>query len=74
MHCFLVCSSNWGAFFTGLLSQVILLGTTCIQMFATEQILYFFVLIFQALMALGYGLAICSRSLVLAPIAFVVLG
>jgi hypothetical protein len=75
IHYFLVRSgSNWGAFFTGLLSQVILLGTTYVQMFATEQILYFFVLFFQALVALGYGLVIRSRSLVLAPIAFVVLG
>lgn len=75
MHYFLVRSgSNWGAFFTGLLSQVILLGTTYVQMFATEEILYFFVLFFQALVVLGYGLVIRSRSLVLAPIAFVVLG
>jgi hypothetical protein len=75
MHYFLVRSgSNWGAFFTGLLSQVILLGTTYIQMFSTEEILYFFVLFFQALVVLGYGLVIRSRSLVLAPIAFVVLG
>jgi hypothetical protein len=75
MHYFLVRSgSYWGAFITGLLSQVILLGTTYIQMFANEEILYFFVLFFQALVVLGYGLVTRSRSLVLAPLAFVVLG
>lgn len=75
MHYFLVRSgSRWAAFFTGLLSQMILLGTSYIQMFSTEQILYFFVLFLQALVVLVYGLVVRSRSLVLAPIIFVVLG
>jgi hypothetical protein len=75
MHYFLVRSgSKWAAFFTGLLSQVILLGTTYIQMFSTEQLLYFVVLFLQALVVLVYGLVVRSRSLVLAPIIFVVLG
>ncbi len=75
MHYFLVRSgSHWTAFFTGLLSQLILLGTSYIQMFSTEQILYFFVLFLQALVVLVYGLVVRSRSLVLAPIVFVVVG
>jgi hypothetical protein len=51
-----------------------LLGTSYIQMFSTEQILYFVVLFLQALVVLVYGLVVRSRSLVLAPIIFVVLG
>lgn len=75
MHYFLVRSgSHWAAFFTGLLSQLILLGTSYIQMFSTEQLLYFVVLFLQALVVLVYGLVVRSRSLVLAPIIFVVLG
>jgi hypothetical protein len=75
IHYFLVRSgSRWAAFLTGLLSQFILLGTSYIQMFSTEQILYFFVLFLQALAVLVYGLVVRSRSLVLAPILFVVLG
>ncbi len=75
MHYFLVRSgSQWAAFLTGLLSQVILLGTSYIQMFSTEWILYFFVLFLQAVVVLVYGLVVRSRSLVLAPIIFVVLG
>jgi hypothetical protein len=75
MHYFLVRSgSKWAAFFTGLLSQLILLGTSYIQMFSTEQLIYFVVLFLQALVVLVYGLVVRSRSLVLAPIIFVVLG
>jgi hypothetical protein len=43
-------------------------------MFSTEWILYFFVLFLQAVVVLVYGLVVRSRSLVLAPIIFVVLG
>ncbi|GIK36312.1 MAG: hypothetical protein BroJett011_01450 [Chloroflexota bacterium] len=75
MHYFLVRSgSKWAAFFTGLLSQFILLGTSYIQMFSTEELIYFVVLFLQALVVLVYGLVVRSRSLVLAPIIFVVLG
>jgi hypothetical protein len=75
MHYFLTRSgSKWAAFLTGLLSQFILLGTSYIQMFSTEKLLYFFVLFAQAIVVLVYGLVIRSRSLVLAPIVFVVLG
>ncbi|MCK6628454.1 MAG: HEAT repeat domain-containing protein [Anaerolineae bacterium] len=75
MHYFLTRSgSKWAAFLTGLLSQFILLGTSYVQMFSTEKILYFFVLFAQAIVVLVYGLVIRSRSLVLAPIVFVVLG
>lgn len=75
MHYFLTRSgSKWAAFMTGLLSQFILLGTSYIQMYSTEEILYFFVLFAQAIVVLVYGLVIRSRSLVLAPIVFIVLG
>jgi hypothetical protein len=75
MHYLLVRSgSNVGAFIAGTLSQVVLQGTTYIQMVANDSLLYFFVLFFQAMVVLGYGLVVRSRSLVLAPIGFVVLG
>ncbi|NCP87314.1 hypothetical protein GW781_11420 [bacterium] len=66
--------SDRGAFFTGLLSQLILLGTTYIQMLANEQLGYFAALFFQSLIVLFYGLIFRSRSLVSVPVAFVVLG
>jgi hypothetical protein len=75
MHYFLGRSgSKWAAFITGLLSQFILLGTSYIQMFSTDWTLYFFILFLQAIVVLVYGLVVRSRSLVLAPILFVVLG
>jgi hypothetical protein len=73
-YCLVRSGSFWTAFMTGLLSQVVLLGTSYIQMFSTEQLLYFVVLFLQAMVVLGYGLVIRSRSLALAPIIFVVLG
>jgi hypothetical protein len=75
MHYLLVRSrSNWAAFFTGLISQLILLGTTYIQMVGTERFLFFFVLFVQSLVVLTYGLVIRSKSLTIAPVIFVVLG
>jgi hypothetical protein len=75
MHYFLVRSkSSWAAFLTGLLSQFILLGTSYFQMFSDNQTLYFFVLFVQAMVVLVYGLVVRSRSLVLAPSAFIILG
>lgn len=62
------------AFLTGLVSQLILLSTTYIQMLGTDRFLFFFVLFAQALVVLGYGLVVRSRSLVIAPLVFVVLG
>jgi hypothetical protein len=66
--------SDKGAFLTGLVSQLVLLGTTYIQMVATEQLGYFAALFFQALAVLVYGLVVRSRSLVGVPIAMLVLG
>jgi hypothetical protein len=66
--------SDKGAFITGLVSQLVLLGTTYIQMVATEQLGYFVALFFQALVVLVYGLVVRSRSLVGVPIAMLVLG
>jgi hypothetical protein len=75
MHYFLVKSgSKWAAFITGLLSQFILLGTTYVQMFSTQELIYFFVLFGQAMVVLVYGLVVRSRSLLIAPLVFVVLG
>jgi hypothetical protein len=74
MHYLLVRSgSKVGAFIAGMLSQLTLLSTSYLQMISTNQSGYFFVLFFQSLAALGYGLVIRSRSLVITPIAFVIL-
>ncbi|MEM7031168.1 MAG: hypothetical protein AAF629_16515 [Chloroflexota bacterium] len=75
MHYFLIGSgSKWGAFIAGLLSQLILLGTTYIQMVSTERLTFFTVLFFQALVLLAYGLVVRSRSFFIVPICFLVLG
>lgn len=66
--------SDKGAFVTGMISQLVLLGTTYIQMVATEELGYFAALFFQALVVLVYGLVIRSRSLVGLPIFMLVLG
>lgn len=66
--------SDKGAFVTGMISQLILLGTTYIQMVATEELGYFAALFFQALVVLVYGLVIRSRSLVGLPVFMLVLG
>ncbi len=75
MHYLLVRSRNpVAAFLTGLVSQLILLSTTYIQMLSTDRFLFFLVLFVQAMIVLGYGLVVRSRSLVGAPLAFVILG
>ena len=75
MHYLLVRSgSRLGAFFTGLVSQFVLLGTTYIQMVSTDRLSFFVMLFFQGLAVLVYGIIIRSRSLVLAPVAFIVVG
>jgi len=75
MHSLLTrAGSRTGAFITGMLSQFVLLGTTYIQMVSTESLLFFVILFVQALIVLVYGLIQRSRSLVITPIAFVVLG
>lgn len=66
--------SDKGAFVTGMISQLVLLGTTYIQMVSTEELGYFAALFFQALVVLVYGLVIRSRSLVGLPIFMLVLG
>jgi hypothetical protein len=63
-----------GAFIAGMLSQLVLLGTTYIQMVSTERLLFFVVLFVQAMLVLMYGLIQRSRSLVITPIAFAVIG
>ncbi|MFQ5944279.1 MAG: hypothetical protein ACE5JF_12070 [Anaerolineales bacterium] len=75
MHYLLVRAGIQGqAFVMGILSQVVLLGTTYIQMLTTEQFSFFFVLFLQSLAVLAYGVTVRSRSLTLAPIAFSILG
>jgi len=66
--------SKAGAFIAGMLSQLVLLGTTYIQMLSTEKLSFFFVLFVQSMVVLVYGLIQRSRSLVITPIAFAVLG
>lgn len=65
--------SKTGAFLTGMFSQLVLLGTTYIQLFSTERLGFFVVIFFQALAVLAYGIVIRSRSLVITPIIFIVL-
>ena len=75
MHYLLMrAGSNTGAFITGMVSQLVLLSTTYIQMVGNNSLGYFSALFFQSLVVLAYGLVIRSRSLVFTPIAFVVLG
>lgn len=66
--------SKTGAFIMGSVSQLVLLGTTYIQMVAQLDLSFFFVLFFQSLAVLAYGIVMRSRSLVIAPISFTVLG
>ena len=66
--------SKTGAFIAGMLSQLVLLGTTYIQMVSTEKLSFFFVLFVQSMIVLIYGLIQRSRSLVITPIAFAVIG
>jgi len=66
--------SKTGAFIAGMLSQLVLLGTTYIQMMSTEKLSFFFVLFIQSIIVLIYGLIQRSRSLVITPIAFAVIG
>jgi hypothetical protein len=66
--------SKTSAFIAGMLSQFVLLGTTYIQMVSTERLLFFFVLFAQSMLVLIYGLVQRSRSLVITPIAFAVIG
>jgi hypothetical protein len=75
MHYLLTRSdANTGAFLTGMVSQLILLGTTYIQMVSTNSLAYFAVLFFQSIVVMLYGLVLRSRSLVFTPIVIVVLG
>ena len=75
MHYLLVrAGSRRGAFITGVVSQLVLLSTSYLQMFATARLSFFFLLFFQALAVLLYGVVIRSRSLVFTSILFTVLG
>ena len=75
MHYLLVrANSKTGAFIMGMISQLVLLGTTYIQMVSTSELSFFFVLFAQSLVVLAYGIIMRSRSLVIAPIGFAVLG
>ncbi|MBW8010849.1 MAG: HEAT repeat domain-containing protein [Chloroflexi bacterium] len=64
---------NTAAFITGMLSQLILLSTTYLQMISTGEFQYFFILFFQSLAVIAYGTILRSRSLVFTPGAFLVL-
>ena len=75
MHYLLTLSgSKSGAFIAGMLSQLVLLGTTYIQMVSTQSLSFFVVLFLQSMLVLIYGLSQRSRSLVITPIAFAVIG
>ena len=64
--------SKSGAFLAGMFSQLVLLGTTFIQLLSTEELAYFMLIFFQGLAVLVYGIVVRSRSLVIAPIVFIV--
>ena len=75
MHYLLVRAGSRGqAFVMGGLSQLVLLGTTYVQMLSTGEFSFFFVLFLQSLVVLAYGVTVRSRSLILAPIVFSILG
>jgi hypothetical protein len=75
MHYLLRRSGNKiGTFITGMVSQLILLGTAYVQMVSTQELSYFAALFFEGLAVLVYGLVIRSRSLVFAPIIFIIVG
>lgn len=63
-----------GTFIMGMVSQLVLLGTTYIEMINRNDLTYFFLLFIQSLVILVYGIVIRSRSLTFFPIGFVALG
>ena len=69
----MIANQSLKPFIMGILSQLVLLGTSYIQMVETGELKYFFLLLFQFLAMLAYGIVVRSRSLVIAPIAIVVL-
>lgn len=75
MHYLLMrAGSKTGTFIAGMLSQLVLLGTTYIQMISANELGFFFVLFVQSMAILVYGLILRSRSMVITPIVFAVLG
>jgi len=62
------------ALLTGLAAQLILLSTTYFQMVGGEDLRFFFMLFFQALALLVYGLVVRSRSFVATPLLALVVG
>ena len=75
MHYLLVrVGSKTGAFLMGMLSQLVLIGTSYIQFVNTQSLWYFLVMFLQSLAVLAYGIIIRSRSLVITPIILVVIG
>jgi hypothetical protein len=65
--------SKTGALLAGSFSQLVLLGTTQIQLLSTQNLGFFILIFFQGLAVLAYGIVVRSRSLVGAPILFIVL-
>ncbi|MCJ7566617.1 MAG: hypothetical protein MUO58_03655, partial [Anaerolineales bacterium] len=73
-HYLLVRGNNLiAAFLTGLVSQLILLSTTYVQMVSSDKLSFFFILFFQSLVMLIYGLVVRARSFIIVPIIFVLL-
>ncbi len=74
MHNIFLRSKNpIAAVITGILTILILLSTTFTQMVQTEELRYFLLLFIEALVLLGYGLVMRSRSLFFLPIVYLVL-
>ena len=75
MHYLLLKTSNaWAALIMGILAQLILFGTSYIQMVLSLDLKFFLMLFLQSLALLVYGLIVRSRTLVLMPIVFAILG
>ncbi len=73
-YLFLRSGHRFSALAVGVTSQLVLLSTTYVQMVASGRLVFFFILFFQSLVLLAYGLAIRSKSFVVLPILFSVLG
>ena len=63
-----------GALIASMVSQLVLFGTSYIQVLTTERLFYLFAFFCLAFAVLFYGIAIRSRSMVITPVGFLVLG
>jgi hypothetical protein len=73
MHYLMLRAGNQAsALFTGLVTQLILLSTTYVQLVSTDELQFFVILLAQALILLAYGIVIRSQTFVAGPALFMV--